>query len=76
MHITIRLAWHNNGWNGHICDKPERNTYCMGRHSYLGDYIKDARDLKWETKGHVKGKLCGNLHDRIPACGFSITIVS
>ncbi len=43
MHITIRLAWHNNGWNGHI-DEPEKNTYCTGRHSYPGDYIKGARD--------------------------------
>ena len=72
MHITIRLAWHNNGWNGHICDEPEKNTYCVGKQSYPGDYIKSARDLEWESKDHVKGKPCGELKDGVPACGFSI----
>lgn len=72
MHITIRVAWHNNGWNGHICDEPEKNTYCIGRHSYPGDYIKGARDLEWEMKPDVKGKACGSLTTGIPACGFSI----
>ena len=72
MHITIRLAWHNNGWNGHICDEPEKNTYCIGRHSYPGDYIKGARDLDWEMQPDVKGKPCGSLTSGIPACGFSI----
>jgi len=72
MNITIRLAWHNNGWNGHICDEPEKNTYCIGRHSYPGDYIKGARDLKWEMDPHVKGKPCGSLTSGLPACGVSI----
>ena len=72
MHITIRLAWHNNGWNGHICDEPEKNTYCIGRHSYPGDYIKGSRDLEWELQSDVKGKPCGSLTSGIPACGFSI----
>jgi exodeoxyribonuclease V alpha subunit len=72
MNITIRLAWHNNGWNGHICDEPEKNTYCIGRHSYPGDYIKEARDLAWETDPKVKGHPCSSLTTALPACGFSI----
>ena len=28
-HMSIRLAWHNEGWNGHICQKPCENTYCI-----------------------------------------------
>lgn len=72
MHITIRLAWHNKGWNGHICDEPEKNTYCIGKHSYPGDYIKGTRNLEWESKLDVKGKPCGELISGIPACGFSI----
>jgi ATP-dependent exoDNAse (exonuclease V) alpha subunit len=72
MHITIRVAWHNNGWNGHICDEPEKNTYCIGKHSYPGDYIKGARDLNWEMQDNVKGKPCGELTNGIPACGFSL----
>jgi hypothetical protein len=22
IHMSIRLAWHSDGWNGHICKKP------------------------------------------------------
>ena len=24
-HITARLAWHTDGWNGTICKAPEKN---------------------------------------------------
>ncbi len=72
MHITIRLAWHNNGWNGHICAEPEKNTYCIGRSSYPGDLIKDTRDIEWEKREDVKGKPCGSLTTGLPACGCSI----
>lgn len=72
MNITIRLAWHNHGWNGHICDEPEKNTYCIGRQSYPGDYIEGARNLDWEQRDDVRGKPCGTLLPNAPACGFSI----
>ncbi len=72
MHITIRLAWHNNGWNGHICNEPEKNTFCIGRSSYPGDLIKNTRNLEWEMQSDVKGKPCGALKGETPACGFSI----
>jgi hypothetical protein len=22
-HISLRLAWHDDGWNGHVCKKPD-----------------------------------------------------
>jgi hypothetical protein len=73
MHITVRISWHNNGWNGHICDDPEKNTYCVGRHSYPGDLIKGERDLPWEIRRDVKGKPCGDIVSLgAPACGYSI----
>lgn len=33
-HITARIAWHDDGWNGRVCAKPEQNTYCVGLRSY------------------------------------------
>ena len=48
-HMSIRLAWHNEGWNGHICQKPCENTYCIGQHSYPGDLIAGTRDVEYET---------------------------
>lgn len=40
MHMSLRLAWHSDGWNGHICKKPCGNTYCVGPYSYPGTLIK------------------------------------
>ena len=44
-HITVRLAWHNDGWNGHVCKKPEKNVYCVGCHSYPGEMIREKLSL-------------------------------
>ncbi|MCK6462815.1 MAG: AAA family ATPase [Candidatus Pacebacteria bacterium] len=68
-HITLRLAWHNDGWNGHICKNPKENTYCIGRYSYPGDQIQQKRDLDIEEK--IAGKPCSQLQ-YIPPCAFSI----
>lgn len=68
-HLTARLAWHNNGWNGHVCDEPHKNTYCVGSHSYPGDMIATRRDLVWEKL--CAGKACESL-DRAPPCVYSI----
>ena len=53
-HITARLAWHNDGWNGTVCRAPEQNTYCVGWKSFPGDVIARERDLAIE-KGCVNG---------------------
>lgn len=68
QHITLRLAWHNDGWNGRICEKPAENTYCVGCASYPGEMIREQRDLDWE-KQHA-GKLIAEL-DEPPACMYS-----
>ena len=70
-HISVRLAWHNNGWKGYICEKPKDNTYCVGQHSYPGDLIAQRRDLEWETRKDVAGQPCKKLH-KIPPCIYSI----
>jgi hypothetical protein len=28
-HISIRVPWHDSGWNGSICREPARNTACL-----------------------------------------------
>jgi hypothetical protein len=52
-HISIRMAWHNDGWDGHICKDPKANTYCCGRFSYPGDVIAKERNLEWESKKNI-----------------------
>lgn len=72
-HISIRLAWHTSGWNGHICKNPKGNAYCVGPYSYPGDLIALERDLSWEEK--FKGQSCLEAfkkEKRIPPCCYSI----
>jgi len=68
-HITVRLAWHDSGWNGCICRDPRANTYCVGQYSYQRDLIVRDRDLEWEQS--QAGKPCSRL-DRVPPCIHSI----
>jgi exodeoxyribonuclease V alpha subunit len=68
-HLSARLAWHMDGWNGHICRNPSSNRHCIGPHSFPGDEIKQRRDLAWETT--VAGKPCSTI-DGIPPCIYSI----
>ena len=27
-HISVRVPWHDNGWNSHVCANPRCNTFC------------------------------------------------
>lgn len=67
-HMSIRLAWHSDGWNGHICRKPCENSYCVGEHSYPGDLIASARNLEFEAS-HA-GEPCSKYPCSV-ACGLS-----
>ncbi len=68
-HISARIAWHNDGWNGHICTNPAENTYCVGCHSYPGEMIRERRNLAWEQAN--AGKNCAQL-EAMPPCMYSI----
>ena len=70
VHVTARLAWHNDGWNGAVCREPGRNTYCVGTKSYPGDVISRERDLTAE-KCHAgcSGKALEGVY--VPPCSYS-----
>lgn len=38
-HLNIRVAWHDNRWNGGICLQPSRNSFCLDL-----ERIRKARD--------------------------------
>ncbi|MDB5964575.1 MAG: Viral (Superfamily 1) helicase [Polaromonas sp.] len=69
-HITARLAWHDDGWDGTICRRPELNTYCVGAKSYPGDVIARDRDLAMEQScaGCSGSALPANY---VPPCCYS-----
>ena len=68
-HITARLAWHDNGWNGSICRAPEKNTYCVGCKSFPGDVIARGRNLEREIK--LAGRTPDAFEGYIPPCSYS-----
>jgi len=67
-HISARIAWHDSGWNGHICRNPKGNTYCIGQHSYPGEMIASRRDTDWEQQ-HAGQPIKGL--KQLPPCVYS-----
>jgi ATP-dependent exoDNAse (exonuclease V) alpha subunit len=50
FHLTLRVAWHDNRWNGTICHSPAGNTFCTRL-----DRIREERDEateRAETAAH------------------------
>jgi exodeoxyribonuclease V alpha subunit len=72
MHLTVRMAWHDNGWDGRVCLNPQANTYCSGAHSLLSGRIEKKKNvgLEQDKKGMV---IAGEfLPDAVPPCYWSI----
>jgi len=44
-HLSTRLVWHDRAWDGHMCNHPSKNPYCM-----VHQYIRDGRDDIKEDK--------------------------
>ena len=72
MHLTVRMAWHDSGWNGHVCNDPQANTYCSGAHSLLSGRIEKKKDVTLEQAN--KGKpIAGTFGPAsIPPCYWSV----
>jgi exodeoxyribonuclease V alpha subunit len=68
-HLSARLAWHDNGWNGHLCKEPNKNIYCSGRYSFPGDVIGEYKVADLEEENKCKN--CNSI-DFIPPCCYSI----
>ncbi len=43
-HITLRVPWHDNGWNGTVCNNPCNNTSCLNL-----SRISEGKNDKKET---------------------------
>lgn len=61
-HLTIRVAWHDQKWNGTICRAPKRNAYCLAL-----DRIREERDDDAEER--LAGKRWDELSpEEMPPC--------
>lgn len=72
-HFTLRVAWHDSGWNGHICKDPEGNRYCSGYHSLLSERLRidKAKNINEEIK--FAGKPIDEI-GYVPPCYWSANI--
>ncbi len=54
-HLTVRLAWHDNGWNGKICKEPCNNTDCIGEYSLLSRRLRERKreDIEKEYANQI-----------------------
>jgi ATP-dependent exoDNAse (exonuclease V) alpha subunit len=62
QHLSIRVPWHDNGWNGTVCGCPSRNTSCLK--------LKNIADTKDEQEEQaVAGKSLRELDaSQFPPC--------
>lgn len=61
-HISVRVPWHDNGWNGSVCNAPKLNTACLKLKN-----ISDSKDEQAEET--VKGSSFRDLIARdVPPC--------
>ena len=76
LHLTARLAWHDNYWNGRICRKPSENIYCSGNYSLLSTRIQRRKNSELEDK--YAGKPASEIvekEDYIPPCYWVINLL-
>ena len=45
-HLSVRLAWHDRGWDGRVCDAPDLNAHCIV-HRHIRDSRDDHRERQW-----------------------------
>lgn len=71
--VTLRVAWHDNKWNGSICKDPENNTYCNGFHSLLSDRIRKRKEDNIQNEIDNANKSLNEI-DYLPPCFWSINL--
>jgi exodeoxyribonuclease V alpha subunit len=71
-HISARLTWHNDGWNGKICQDPEANVHCTGQFSYPGGMSENRPQRTIESKNYAGCNCSAIQNNYIPPCSFSI----
>ena len=62
-HLSVRVPWHDNGWNGTICNNPKANGACL----ILKNCSKNRND---ELEDQLKGKSIADLKSQgeYPTC--------
>ena len=61
-HVSVRVPWHDRGWDGHVCDSPLDNSSCLALKLV-------AENRKDEIEDGIGGKAFEDLPpDQVPPC--------
>lgn len=59
QHISVRVPWHDNGWNGTVCQFPGENNSCL-RLKNIYENRKDAEEIE------ICGQCLEHLEEMVP----------
>lgn len=59
-HVSVRVPWHDTGWNGSICRDPKANSSCLALR-------RTSQNRDDDFEGAVAGRFINEL-DRLPPC--------
>lgn len=69
QHISIRVPWHDNGWNGEICKQPGCNSSCLR----LVNIYENRKDTKEES---ICGECMAGHEEDLPCIGEGSAFMS
>lgn len=69
QHITIRVPWHDNDWNGTVCSKPELNNACL-RLKNIYENRNDAEECS------ICGQCMAGHEENLPCLGEGAAFMS
>jgi ATP-dependent exoDNAse (exonuclease V) alpha subunit len=72
-HFTLRVAWHDNAWNGTVCKDPSANRFCNGYHSLLSERLRIDKEKNMQHELDNAGKKLSEI-GYLPPCYWSANI--
>jgi|ERR1700683_2253516 hypothetical protein len=57
--LSVRLPWHDRGWDGHVCDRPTANVFCTGEYGLKAHGIREGNRM-WKRRRSGQS--------RVPSC--------
>lgn len=72
QHVTFRVAWHDNKWNGHVCKDPAGNIHCSGYNSLLSDRLRRNKQEHMAEELANAGKPVTDGY--LPPCFWSLNL--
>lgn len=69
QHISIRVPWHDNGWNGTVCRCPGENNACL-RLKNIYESRNDSEEIA------ICGQCMEHMEDKVPCIGEGSAFMS